>query len=124
MGPNLLALGKKVREARRKMGLTQQQLSELISCSPEWISKIERGRASPSLSCIASIGHVLGTDLTLLLDGAKVLDGGQRSAPDLGASLIRSLDADGQDVAIWMLEALVRRQLERDGTTEGQRECN
>ena len=115
MGPNLLALGKKVREARRKMGLTQQQLSELIHCSPEWISKIERGRASPSLSCISAIGHVLGTDLTLLLDGTKLDAGEERSAPEHGASLIRSLDSEGQDVAIWMLEALVRRQIERDG---------
>lgn len=113
MQPNLQVLGQKVRDARRKMGLTQQQLSERVDCSPEWISKIERGRASPSLSCINTIGHVLGADLTVLLSPERAKhESDYEGRVDYACSLLRALSDDYQDTAIYLIEALLRRQRE------------
>ena len=113
MQPNLLALGKKVREARQRMSMTQQHLAERVDCSPEWISKIERGRASPSLSCISSIGHVLGADLTVLLQPAAA-DEGKEGFPEKAASLVRALNASHKSLAIDLIEALLRRQRDQE----------
>jgi len=119
MQPNLKVLGQKVRDARHNMGLTQQQLSERVDCSPEWISKIERGRASPSLSCINTIGHILGVDLTVLLSVERA-----QSEVDVegwveyATSLVRALNDDYQGTAIYLIEALLRRQRELEFRSE------
>lgn len=109
MQPNLLALGKKVRDARQRLAMTQQHLAERVDCSPEWISKIERGRASPSLSCISAIGHVLGADLTVLLQPAQA-EASTQGQPEKAASLVRALEPEYQSLAIDLIEALLRRQ--------------
>ena len=117
MQPNLTALGKKVREARQRMSMTQQQLAERVDCSPEWISKIERGRASPSLGCISSIGHILGADLTVLLQPAQPEHNSNNGAlpfPEKAASLVRALDGGNQQLAVCLIEALLRRQREKE----------
>lgn len=114
MRPELDALGQRVREARIAMSMTQQQLAERVDCSPEWISKIERGRASPSLGCITTIGNVLGTDLTILLRPSKTEFGA--SLPEQAASMVRALDANNQRLAVYLVEALLRRQREQEAT--------
>jgi transcriptional regulator with XRE-family HTH domain len=40
-------------------GLTQQELSELIDCSTEYISRIERGLCSPSFNMISRLAKAL-----------------------------------------------------------------
>jgi len=115
MHPNLSALGQKVREARHRLGMTQQQLAERVACSPEWISKIERGRASPSLQCISSIGQVVGADLTVLLQPAPVATtSSSNGAMDKALSLLRALDQRNQHLAVYLMEALLRRQREQE----------
>lgn len=60
-------LGQKIRELREKMHLTQQGLAELVMIeSPSYLSKIERGLASPSyelLDRIAKAMHIRIKDL-------------------------------------------------------------
>ncbi len=42
-----LSFSKRVFEARKSLGLTQEQLAEAVSTSSRWIKKIEKGSGTP-----------------------------------------------------------------------------
>jgi FMN phosphatase YigB (HAD superfamily)/DNA-binding XRE family transcriptional regulator len=63
------ALGKKLQDARRKAGLTQQQLCQKAGLSYSTLAKIERGAIkSPSVFTVAAIAKATGARLEELLD--------------------------------------------------------
>jgi len=68
-------IGQNIRKYRRRKGLKQRELAELINVSPQHISHIESGAGKLSLPVLVSITDVLEVDPnTLLLDtvtGAK-----------------------------------------------------
>ena len=111
MRPDLDVLGAKIREARQRLGLTQAELSNRVDCSPEWISKIERGKASPSLVTVTRIGRELGTDMTHLLDGNHA-DCTENDLAEYGASMLRAFEPETLATAICLMEALLKRQNE------------
>lgn len=55
-------IGDKIREARRKAGLTQWQLANKIFVSESYIALIESGKRNPSTSVLTKIAEAL--DLT------------------------------------------------------------
>lgn len=63
------ALGKRLQLARRRAGLTQQELCQVASLSYSTLAKIERGAIkSPSVFTVASIASATGTDIESLLE--------------------------------------------------------
>src|SRR5437762_10472984 len=63
------ALGRRLQLARRRAGLTQQELCQKAGLSYSTLAKIERGAIrSPSVFTVASIAGVTGTPLEDLLD--------------------------------------------------------
>jgi transcriptional regulator with XRE-family HTH domain len=53
-------LGRNIREARRRLGLTQEQMAELIDMAPEVYGRMERGHIAPRLERFVAICRVLG----------------------------------------------------------------
>ena len=64
----IVLFGKRVRSLRLLRGLTQQQLSERSNISIEYLSKIERGQASPSFGTIARLCSGLEVDADQLFN--------------------------------------------------------
>ncbi|MBQ1967315.1 MAG: helix-turn-helix transcriptional regulator [Clostridia bacterium] len=63
------ALGMRIRAAREKKFLTQEQLGEMCSLSTAHIGHIERGTRTPSVDTLCSISSALNVSLdSLLLD--------------------------------------------------------
>jgi glucose-1-phosphatase len=63
------ALGKKLQDARRKAGLTQQELCQRAGLSYSTLAKIERGAIkSPSVFTVAAIAQATGVSLEALLN--------------------------------------------------------
>ncbi|QJT09357.1 response regulator [Oceanidesulfovibrio marinus] len=56
------AFGKRLRSLRNLAGLTQEYLSTELGITPEHLSNIERGRATPSFKLIENIAKTLGTE--------------------------------------------------------------
>ena len=52
---------------RREKGMTQADLSFKIGVTPQYIGKIERGEANPSLVMIEKLAEALDCELRLLL---------------------------------------------------------
>src|SRR5580765_4138380 len=67
-------LGRKLADARRACGLTQQELCHKAGLSYSTLAKIERGAIkSPSIFTIQSIATALGTTLSALMGEAPAL---------------------------------------------------
>ena len=68
MGPDLLKqVGQRVRELRTLAGLTQADLAERASLSPEFVSRVERGLKSPSLPTLDRVAGAMGVSVGELL---------------------------------------------------------
>lgn len=63
----LVMIGERLREARRRSGLTQQELHEATQVGLETISRTENGKCDVSISTLVRLANGLGTDLSALL---------------------------------------------------------
>jgi len=55
-------LGKNIKKARKKNGLTQEQVAEKVGVHVSYISRIERGVVNPTHSILDSIRRLLKMD--------------------------------------------------------------
>lgn len=64
---NYCALGERIRKARKKKGLTQEQLAEVCYLSTAHIGHIERGTRALSIESLIIISRVLNVSTDYLL---------------------------------------------------------
>lgn len=62
-----VSLGNRIRNARKKCGMTQEQLGEVCDLSTAHIGHIERGTRSLSIESLIAIASVLGVSTDFLL---------------------------------------------------------
>ena len=60
-------LGERIREERRKLGLTQAQLAEAVDISDTYMGAIERGERSLTLDTLVRLVNRLGVTVDYLL---------------------------------------------------------
>lgn len=65
---NKKKLGLKIKELRKRKGLTQEELAELIQMEQNSISVIESGRNFPTLGTLEKIAKVLDVNLSDFFD--------------------------------------------------------
>jgi tetratricopeptide (TPR) repeat protein len=81
------AVGRRLREARERAGVSQRQLS-FEGCSPAYISRIEAGERIPSLQLLREMGRRLGVSEDYLATGLEREAGGEdRTLLDAEVSL-------------------------------------
>ena len=64
---DLCAIGGRIKAAREKAGMTQEDLAEALEMSPTHISVIERGVKSPKLETFVRIANILNVSSDMLL---------------------------------------------------------
>jgi uncharacterized protein YjbI with pentapeptide repeats len=62
------SVGNKIVAARKKMNLSQAELAQQISISPQAVGKWERGESMPDISTLNRIAEILGVDLNYFSD--------------------------------------------------------
>ena len=67
MAVNLILIGKRIKDIRRRRGLSQQTLAEKADCSPTYISYIENGYKAMSLNTFIYIANALNATADELL---------------------------------------------------------
>jgi transcriptional regulator with XRE-family HTH domain len=63
---HLQALGKRIQELRKNQSLTQDRLAERCGLTLNYIGKVERGEAQPTLEALLSIANALRSNLSNL----------------------------------------------------------
>ena len=64
---DLCAIGSRIKAAREKAGMTQEDLAAALEMSPTHISVIERGVKAPKLETLVNIANVLKVSSDMLL---------------------------------------------------------
>ncbi len=64
---DLTVIGNRIKAARERAHLTQEQLAEIVDLSPTHLSVIERGAKTPKLDTFVRIANALGVSADALL---------------------------------------------------------
>ena len=94
-------LGTKIRERRRELGLTMQFVADQAGLSIGFISQVETGHSSPSLSSLAAISKVLQMPVAHFLEqppegDQPVTRRATRQSFQTGAELRKTLNRAGR----------------------------
>ncbi len=103
-GNTRLAVGEKLRHARRRQHLTLKAVSDRVGCSESMLSKIERGRVAPGLDLLARLAETLEASVAALFSeqnnmSVVVYQNGERPTIEVGS--------DRDDGAPTILQRLV-----------------
>ena len=60
--------GKRVRKARKQLGISQEELAHESDSNRTYISDVERGTRNPSIEVVERIAKALGVTMGSLLD--------------------------------------------------------
>lgn len=66
MTNEIINLGLKIKEQRKKLGLSQFELAEMVDIHEKQVYRIEMGLNSPSITTVLKIIHVLNMDIRVL----------------------------------------------------------
>lgn len=66
--PDARALGEKIRALRQRLKLTLEEVATAAGISKPFLSQVERGLASPSLTSFAGIANALGVSMQYFAD--------------------------------------------------------
>jgi len=61
-------IGNRIKELRKKKGLSQEQLSEKADITPNYLSRIERGTENPTLDMFIRLANALGVEIWEMFD--------------------------------------------------------
>lgn len=68
-----MTLGQKLKEIRKRFGLSQEQLAEIINVSRQSITKWESDNGLPDVSNLQELSKVFGVTVDYLLNGENQL---------------------------------------------------
>jgi transcriptional regulator with XRE-family HTH domain len=71
-------LGDELRNARRKAGLTQEQVAARARISREYVSQLERDRQSPTVDMLLRVCRILGTSASTIIAKVEKVPTGDR----------------------------------------------
>ena len=113
-GMDKKAIGRRLKEYRRKAGLTQDELAEKVGLSPHYYSAIERGASFPRIEKLVLILNVIGASADQIF--VDVVDrSGKAQASHLWED-IQGLPPDEQRRILRLVEAIGRDAKEQYGT--------
>ena len=100
-----IALGKRIKAAREKADMTQEDLAAAVDYSVDHMSVVERGVKSPKLEKLVAIANILGIGTDELLQDSL------NAAPTIRASALseqlKSLPTETQRKIMRILDTLI-----------------
>ena len=92
---NFKEIGKKIRERRLTLGMTQESIANQLDVNPSHISNIECGRANPSLTALIKIANILQCSVDYFISGEYTYLTDRQLAKSLEMQIVEKLqDSD------------------------------
>ena len=89
-------LGKRIKELRKKKGLTQEELGARAGISYKYLGSIERGLENPSFRHLAKIARALGVELSELFQFQHLEPSRERLIKEINKMLTKMSDSQLQ----------------------------
>lgn len=99
------AVGQRIKAAREKKGLTQEELAARVEISPTHVSVIERGTKIPRMDTFVAIANVLEVSADSLL--VDVVDHAVVSAASELSGLMENLPREEKERILKVVSAMV-----------------
>lgn len=100
------AIGKRIQEARKKKGLTQEKLAELIDVTPHFLSALERGIYNIKLDTLVQIiNHLDCTADDIFCD---VINNGYKARSSRLSDKIEKLNPEEQARIFDVVDAMIK----------------
>ena len=77
---NSKSIGDKIAIARKRINLSQSELAQQVSITPQAVGKWERGESMPDIATLNRLAEILGVDLNFFSENFQSVDAGM---PDL-----------------------------------------
>lgn len=90
-------LGERIKRARKKLNITQEQLGEMSDVTSAYIGQIERNERTPSLKRLKKIAKQLDISVEYLIVGAK-------STVEINEELKKELDGISENQKLLITE--------------------
>lgn len=101
-------IGKRIKERREQLGMTQEQLAEKLGLATNYISTIERGASFPRCEKLILLLNGLETSADAIF--CDVLDHSTSSRASALSEKIESLTPDAQRRILDMVELMIRQE--------------
>ena len=105
-------IGKRIQLVRKERGLTQEQLSQMVDLSPNYLSNVETGLKTPKLETLIEIMNALQCDANALL--ADVVDATTTEQSGHISKALSSLPMKEQRKIMRIVEVLVQEAQNED----------
>ena len=101
-----MTIGEVIREKRKELELTQEQVAQRLGISAPAVNKWERGSTYPDITILPALARLLNTDInTLLCFQEEVSD---EEAARICSEIVEIMEADGADAAFRAAEQKLR----------------
>ena len=101
-----MTIGEVIREKRKELELTQEQVAQRLGISAPAVNKWERGSTYPDITILPALARLLNTDInTLLCFQEEVSD---EEAALICSEIVEIMEADGADAAFRAAEQKLR----------------
>ncbi len=101
-------LGKRIREERLRLNLTQERLSEDVEISTAYLGQIERGERSLTLDKLVRLANRLGVTVDYLLSDSVSISPDNQT--DRILQLLQDKTAEDKEMAFQVLKTIFRYQ--------------
>lgn len=103
------AIGLKIKERRKSLGITQETIAEYLNVNASHISNIECGHANPSLTALVNIANILQCSIDYFINGEYTYDtdkGIDKSLDDKIIDKIKYCDTDKKNRILQIIDLL------------------
>lgn len=100
-------IGKRIRNYRTQLKLSQEELAEKCSLHPTYIGQVERGEKNATIESISKIAAGLNVPLSTLFENLEGADTAERSCAGEAYDLIQALPVNSQDKVLEILRAIL-----------------
>lgn len=97
-------LGERIKQQRKKCGLSQEKVAELVGVSRQAVTKWETGQSAPSTENLFKLAEIFGTTVDLLLNSGENAAG---KSGRLKKNALTALIVLGGYVAIYLLGRII-----------------
>jgi transcriptional regulator with XRE-family HTH domain len=108
-----MTFAERLRQLRKKKGLSQNELSEAMGVHFTQVSRYERGETKPNAEAIAKLAHALDTTVDYLMSGTSddaVVNAGLDKEIVSKFKLIQELTTEDKKTVLSLLDAYIAKQ--------------
>lgn len=103
---NFQTIGRKIKERRKDLHITQETIANYLDINPSHISNIECGRANPSLTILVKIANYLECSVDFFISQEYTFDASRQKTSSLDEKIMEKLKYSDSDKKLKILQMI------------------